>query len=33
MDFLTEFDNEDRLTKFEVVCEPWHKLVTFVKDT
>jgi len=33
MDCSAEFDYEDCLTKFEVICQPWHEFVAYVKDT
>ena len=33
MDCPTKFSYEDHLTKFEVVCAPWHKFVAYGKDT
>lgn len=33
MDCLTKSDHEDYLSKFEVLYEPWHEFVAYVKDT
>jgi len=33
MDCPIEFNYEDYMTKFEVVCQPSHEFVAYVKDT
>lgn len=33
MDYPTESDYEDCLSKFEVLCEPCHEFVEHVKNT
>lgn len=33
IDYSTEFDYENYLIKFDVVCQPWQEFVVYVKDT